>query len=89
MDGLELLRWIRAERPRLPAIMVSAYGEVADAVAAMKLGAGDYLVKPFDPDELVLRLSKLVEAQALRDHAEAAGRTAGDAHSRRWERAPP
>ena len=80
MDGLELLRWIRAERPRLPVIMVSAYGEVADAVAAMKLGAGDYLVKPFDPDELVLRLSKLVEAQALRDHAEAAGRTAGDAH---------
>ena len=80
MDGLELLRWIRAERPRLPVIMVSAYGEVADAVAAMKLGAGDYLVKPFDPDELVLRLSKLVEAQALRDHAEAAGRTAGNAH---------
>ena len=80
MDGLELLRWLRAERPRLPVIMVSAYGEVADAVAAMKLGAGDYLVKPFDPDELVLRLSKLVEAQALRDHAEAAGRTAGDAH---------
>ena len=80
MDGLDLLRWIRAERPRLPVIMVSAYGEVADAVAAMKLGAGDYLVKPFDPDELVLRLSKLVEAQALRDHAEAAGRTAGNAH---------
>ena len=78
MDGLELLRWMRAERPRLPAIMISAYGEVADAVAAMKLGAGDYLVKPFDPEELVLRLTKLVEAQALRDHAEAAGRTAGD-----------
>ena len=79
MDGLELLRWMRAERPRLPAIMISAYGEVADAVAAMKLGAGDYLVKPFDPEELVLRLTKLVEAQALRDHAEAAGRAAGDA----------
>ena len=81
MDGLELLRWMRAERPRLPVIMISAYGEVADAVAAMKLGAGDYLVKPFDPEELVLRLTKLVEAQALRDHAEAAG-------PRRRRRAP-
>ena len=79
MDGLELLRWMRAERPRLPVIMISAYGEVADAVAAMKLGAGDYLVKPFDPEELVLRLTKLVEAQALRDHAEAAGRAGADA----------
>ena len=78
MDGLELLRWIRAERPRLPVIMISAYGEVADAVAAMKLGADDYIVKPFAPEELVLRLTKLVEAQALRDHAEVASRAADD-----------
>ena len=78
MDGLELLRWIRAERPRLPVIMISAYGEVADAVTAMKLGAHDYVVKPFDPEELVLRLGKLVEAQALRDHAEVASRGAAD-----------
>ena len=88
MDGLQLLRWMRAERPRLPVIMISAYGEVADAVAAMKLGAGDYLVKPFDPEELALRLTKLVEAQALRDHAEAAGRAAGDAPPALGESAP-
>ena len=73
-DGLELLRWIRAERPRLPVLMISAFGEVADAVTAMKLGAADYVVKPFDPEELLLRLGKLVEARALRDEAEAAGR---------------
>ena len=79
MDGLELLRWIRSERPRLPVIMISAYGEVTDAVSAMKLGAHDYVVKPFDPEELVLRLAKLVEAQALRDHAEVASRGAADA----------
>ena len=78
MDGLELLRWIRGERPRLPVIMISAYGEVTDAVTAMKLGAHDYVVKPFDPEELVLRLGKLVEAQALRDHAEVASRGAPD-----------
>ena len=78
MDGLELLRWIRSERPRLPVIMISAFGEVTDAVTAMKLGAHDYVVKPFDPEELVLRLGKLVEAQALRDHAEVASRGAAD-----------
>ena len=78
LDGLELLRWIRGERPRLPVIMISAYGEVTDAVTAMKLGAHDYVVKPFDPEELVLRLGKLVEAQALRDHAEVASRGAAD-----------
>ena len=78
MDGLELVRWIRAERPRMPTIMISAYGDVADAVSAMKLGADDYIVKPFDPEELVLRLSKLVEARALRDHAEVASRGAED-----------
>ena len=78
MDGLELLRWIRSERPRLPVIMISAHGEVSDAVAAMKLGAHDYVVKPFDPEELVLRLAKLVEAQALRDHAEVANRGTAD-----------
>ena len=88
MDGLELLRWIRAERPRLPVIMISAYGEVTDAVTAMKLGAHDYVVKPFDPDELVLRLGKLVEAQALRDHAEVAGRGAADSPPELGDSAP-
>lgn len=67
MDGLELLKWIREKGPRLPVIMISAYGEVRDAVEAMKLGAQDYIVKPFDPEELVVRLKKIVEDQKLRD----------------------
>ena len=67
MDGLELLRWLREEGPRLPVIMISAFGEVKDAVEAIKLGASDYLVKPFDPDEMVLRLKKVIETQGLRD----------------------
>jgi two-component system response regulator AtoC len=70
MDGLQLLRWIRDEGPRLPVIMISAYGEVQDAVDAMKLGAQDYVVKPFDPEELVVRLKKIIEAQSLRDRVE-------------------
>jgi two-component system response regulator AtoC len=75
MDGLELLKWIREEGPRLPVIMISAYGEVQDAVEAMKFGAQDYVVKPFDPEELIVRLKKIVENQRLRDQIELGSRT--------------
>jgi DNA-binding NtrC family response regulator len=61
LDGLGLLRWIREEGPPIPVVIISAHGDVRDAVEAMKLGAYDYLVKPFDPDELVIRLRKAVE----------------------------
>jgi two-component system response regulator AtoC len=75
MDGLQLLQWIREEGQRLPVIMISAYGEVQDAVEAMKLGAQDYVVKPFDPEELIVRLKKIVENRRLRDQIELGGRT--------------
>ncbi len=74
MNGLQLLRWIREQGPRLPVIMISAYGEIRDAVEAMKLGAQDYLVKPFDPEELLVRLKNIVENQKLQDQVEL-GRT--------------
>ena len=74
MGGLELLRWIREEGQRLPVIMISAFGEVQDAVEAMKLGAQDYVVKPFDPEELIVRLKKIVENQRLRDQIDLGGR---------------
>ena len=58
MDGREVLDWLMNEGPAVPVVMMSAYGEVNDAVEAMKAGARDYLVKPFDPEELLLRLSR-------------------------------
>ncbi len=75
MGGLELIGWIKEEGLRLPLIMISAHGEVQDAVDAMKLGANDYIVKPFDPEELVLRLKNLLEAQQLKDEVESAQRS--------------
>lgn len=60
MSGLDFLAWLKEGGPALPAIMISAHGDVADAVEAMKRGAADYLVKPFDPEELVVRLRKAV-----------------------------
>ncbi len=65
MDGLELLTAITAEWPALPLVMMSAHGGIADAVEAMKRGAVDYLVKPFDPAELAVRLSRAVSARRL------------------------
>jgi DNA-binding NtrC family response regulator len=52
-SGLDLLRYWEAERPNTPFIMITAYGEVDSAVAAMKLGANDYLTKPVAPEPLL------------------------------------
>ncbi len=86
LDGLELLRWIRNHGPSVPVIMMSAFGEVPDAVEAMKLGAEDYLVKPFDPAELVLRLQRAVERCRLRNQVQAAAATAAPRDESRNER---
>ncbi len=72
MDGLELLTWMKEDGPSVPTIMVSAYGDIQDAVGAMKLGATDYLVKPFDPDELLLRIRRAGEEQVIRRQVRAA-----------------
>ncbi len=77
LDGLELLRRIRGVGLRLPVLMISAHGEVPDAVEAMKQGAQDYLVKPFGAEELSLRLRRAIEDQNLRNIVEA-GRQAGE-----------
>ena len=69
MTGLELLHWLEAEGRTLPVVMISAYGEVEDAVAAMKAGAADYVVKPFEPEDLQMRVLRAVEAENLRRQA--------------------
>ncbi len=66
MDGMQLLRWVKDEGPEIPVIMISAHGDIRDAVEAMREGAYDYLVKPFDPDELLLKVRKAVENRRLR-----------------------
>lgn len=52
MDGLELLDQIKTERPWLPVLLMTAYGDVGQAVQAMQRGANDYLMKPFELREL-------------------------------------
>ncbi|MBQ6672412.1 MAG: sigma-54-dependent Fis family transcriptional regulator [Spirochaetales bacterium] len=67
MDGLELVRWIRAEGFRMPVIMMSAHGDIRDAVDALKHGVQDYIVKPFNPEEVIIKIKNLVEAQYFRN----------------------
>ena len=65
LDGLQTLREIRKRFPDLPVVMMTAYGTVETAVAAMKEGALDYLTKPIDLDELLLIIGKVLERSAL------------------------
>ena len=60
MDGQEVLRRIRARRPNLPVLMLTARDEVRDKVTALDSGADDYLTKPFDLEELLARMRALV-----------------------------
>jgi DNA-binding NtrC family response regulator len=76
MDGQQLLEWIRAEGLRMPVIMISALGDITDAVRALKAGANDYLIKPFDPTELIIKVRALVASRKQQDLLEAGARTA-------------
>jgi two-component system response regulator AtoC len=79
MPGLTagLLAWLKEQGLRVPVIMISAYGEIRDAVEAMKLGARDYVVKPFDPEELVVRLKRVLESRRLEAEVELAAAPEG------------
>lgn len=72
VDGLTLLRHLRSATPDAKVIMMTAYGQVADAVSALKEGAYDYLTKPFDVEELLLQVSHIRENLRLRQELEKA-----------------
>ncbi len=66
MDGLETMRRIKEISPDAEVLMMTAYASVDTAVQAMKEGAFDYLVKPFDPDEVELQIKKIVAHREMR-----------------------
>ena len=66
INGLDLLRKVRSERPEIDFIILTTYATVENAVEAIKEGALDYLIKPLkDPDELRMAVSRVVERQNL------------------------
>lgn len=88
MGGMEVLRRVREIRPDIRVIILTAYGTIESAVEAMKLGAVDFIQKPFSPDEIrelvsrVMNREKLDEQKVI-DYAssiELAKRSVGDRH---------
>ncbi len=65
-DGLELLRDFRSTDPDMGVIMMTGYAEVDTAVDAVRLGADDFLKKPFDMDELLVRINELLKKRDLK-----------------------
>jgi DNA-binding response OmpR family regulator len=64
LSGMDLLKLVRAKRASLPVLILTARDTVADRVAGLNAGADDYLVKPFDLDELIARLNALLRRSA-------------------------
>jgi two-component system response regulator FlrC len=80
MDGFSLLKKLKSSRPDLPVVLMTAYGTIQKAVQAIREGASDYLVKPFDSDSLL----NLVERYMLEDNeAEYSSLVAEDEQTRR------
>jgi len=67
MSGMELLRYVRDKRPDIPIVMITAYGTIKQAVEALKAGAMDYIVKPFDVDELKIIVAQGLEKKRLEE----------------------
>ena len=65
VDGLEVLRRALEVAPATQVVMMTAYGTVESAVSAMKLGAFDYLAKPFQSSELIVRVERALDRRAL------------------------
>jgi len=65
LSGMEILRHVKKEKPYIPVIMITAYGTIKQAVEALKAGAMDYVVKPFNIEEL-----KIIVAQGLESGSE-------------------
>jgi DNA-binding response OmpR family regulator len=64
IDGLEVCRRLRRDRPHLPIVMLTALGEESDRVLGLETGADDYVTKPFSPRELALRVRSVLRRTA-------------------------
>jgi DNA-binding NtrC family response regulator len=67
LSGVELLRSLRQRDPHLPVLMMTAFPSVETAVESMKLGAADYITKPFLPEDLLATVRRLLETKQLRE----------------------
>lgn len=66
MDGIELLKRIKDSKPKIEVIIMTGYGTIQNAVQAIKIGATDYIAKPFSKDEILNIVSKTIESRKLK-----------------------
>ncbi len=66
MNGIQVLKAVKAYDPEISVIILTGYGELTSAVDALRLGADDYLLKPCDLNELLFRINKSLEKQSLK-----------------------
>ena len=69
-SGLDLIAWLRRYDPRIAVLAITAFGSLETAVQAMRLGAADYIPKPFEPAALLLAIDKSLRAHAMRAEIE-------------------
>lgn len=67
IGGLIVLRDIKRQKPALPVVIITGYGTIRSAVQAMKLGAADYIKKPFTPDELIKSVLTAIESAIIQE----------------------
>jgi two-component system, NtrC family, nitrogen regulation response regulator NtrX len=79
LDGIEILKQLRTEMPSVPVVMISGHGTIETAVEAIKMGAYDFIEKPFKSDRLLLVVERAIEAAQLRrENEELRLRVGGD-----------
>ncbi len=84
MHGLDVLKAIREEEPDIPVIIVTGHGAIDCAVQAMKLGAYDYMKKPYNLDTLLMIVAKALEASAMRREIRRLRREARNRYALTW-----
>src|SRR5262249_31619075 len=81
IDGIEFLRQLRERQLETPLILMTAVATVPTAVSAMKMGAFDYLQKPFEADELIVLIDRAIQVSRLRNENDALRTSLSD-----WQR---
>lgn len=82
LDGLTLLRKVIKQSPDTDVIIMTAFGSVDNAIDCLRQGAADYILKPFDMDDLIIRVTRLLANQAVKTKCEALEATCRHEHDR-------
>ncbi len=82
MSGLTLLQNVRQQNVDTDIIIMTAYGSIEDAISCLRQGATDYILKPFDIDDLIIRVTRLLDQQTMRSRCEVLEASCKSLHDR-------